>query len=271
MFKIGDFAKLARVPVRTLRYYDTIGLLKADTIDYTSGYRYYTARQLPIVNRILALKDLGLSLEQIALVIDGNLSDQDLHGMLRLKKMEIERYLVSEEARIGRIETWLARKDEDKETYEIILKNIPPQRVAALSAIAPNEELLAPYFEQLFEKLADYLSNSNIRCNDVGIACYLDNEFTDTNIHIQALIPVHTTHEIDNSEVTIIDLPEMKVASVAFCGGFKQLPDVYATLTQWLEYNHCEISGNTREIHMHDGDIATIEVQLPIRTLDHNA
>jgi len=63
MFKIGEFSKLSQVTVKTLRYYDEIGLLKPAEVDRFTSYRYYSVDQLPRLNRILALKDLGLSLE----------------------------------------------------------------------------------------------------------------------------------------------------------------------------------------------------------------
>lgn len=62
MIRIGLFSKLSQVPVKTLRYYNEIGLLEPAEIDSFTGYRYYSVTQLPRLNRILALKDLGLSL-----------------------------------------------------------------------------------------------------------------------------------------------------------------------------------------------------------------
>src|SRR5262245_24704386 len=72
VFKIGDFSRIARVSCRLLRYYDEIGLLKPGSIERDTGYRYYSASQLPRLNRILVLKELGLSLEEIARVLDSN-------------------------------------------------------------------------------------------------------------------------------------------------------------------------------------------------------
>ena len=59
MFSIGDFAGLGRVSVRMLRHYDAIGLLPPAHVDPHTGYRYYTASQLKVLNRVIALKDLG--------------------------------------------------------------------------------------------------------------------------------------------------------------------------------------------------------------------
>ena len=73
MLKIGEFAHLSQVTVRTLRYYDEIGLLRPAHVDPWTGYRYYSQDQLSRLHRILTLKDLGLSLEQIEPLLDDDL------------------------------------------------------------------------------------------------------------------------------------------------------------------------------------------------------
>ena len=82
MFKIGDFSRIARVSARLLRYYDELGLLRPQIVDSFTGYRLYSAAQLPQLNRILVLKQLGLNLDQIGKIMEQNLSAQDLRGML---------------------------------------------------------------------------------------------------------------------------------------------------------------------------------------------
>ena len=72
MLKIGDFSKFSRVSIKTLRYYDEIGLLKPAEVDKFTGYRYYSVDQLSRLNRIMGLKDLGLSLEEINQLLAGN-------------------------------------------------------------------------------------------------------------------------------------------------------------------------------------------------------
>ena len=89
MIKIGDFSKLAHVSIKTLHHYDDLGLLKPRHIDRYSGYRYYEIEQLSQLNRILALKDLGFSLEQVAQLLHEEVSTAEMRGMLRLKKMEL--------------------------------------------------------------------------------------------------------------------------------------------------------------------------------------
>jgi DNA-binding transcriptional MerR regulator len=60
MFSIGEFARLGTVSVRALRHDDEIGLLRPAKVDPETGYRGYSADQLGRLNRIVALKELGL-------------------------------------------------------------------------------------------------------------------------------------------------------------------------------------------------------------------
>src|ERR1041384_8327488 len=93
MFKIGEFSKLVQVSVPTLRYYDQVGLLKPVKVDNLTGYRYYSASQLPRLHRILALKGLGFSLEQIGAVLDEGLTPEQIRGMLRLRHAQLSQHL----------------------------------------------------------------------------------------------------------------------------------------------------------------------------------
>src|SRR5690349_6063348 len=107
MFKIGDFSRISQVPVTALRYYDEVGLLKPAQIDKWTGYRYYSASQLPRLNRILALRDLGFSLDQIADLLDNEVPAAEIRGMLRLRQAEMQERMEEERARLVRVETRL--------------------------------------------------------------------------------------------------------------------------------------------------------------------
>src|SRR5690349_11710414 len=89
VLKIGEFSRLAQVAVPTLRHYDQVGLLKPVAVDPATSYRSYSASQLPRLHRILALKGLGFSLEQIAAVLDEEPSPEQMRGMLRLRRAQI--------------------------------------------------------------------------------------------------------------------------------------------------------------------------------------
>src|SRR5271167_4948845 len=96
MFRIGEFAQIAQVSGRQLRFYDQLGLLQPAHTDGQTGYRYYSSRQLPRLNSILTLKELGLSLEQIGPLLKDEISPSELRAMLTTKRAQVERAFLVE-------------------------------------------------------------------------------------------------------------------------------------------------------------------------------
>src|SRR5688572_28513677 len=111
MFKIGEFSKIAQVSGRLLRYYDEIGLLKPQHIDKWTGYRYYTANQLPRLNRILALKELGLSLDQIQQLLDEDIGTDEIRKLYLERKAQLEQSLRDELVRLQQVQLRLNQLD----------------------------------------------------------------------------------------------------------------------------------------------------------------
>jgi DNA-binding transcriptional MerR regulator len=128
MFRIGEFAQIAQVSGRQLRFYDQLGLLRPAHTDQQTGYRYYSIRQLPLLNSILALKELGLSLEQIGPLLKNEISPVELRGMLTMKRAQVERSLRDEESRLRHIESRIAQIDRHGgfENYDVVIKSIAP-------------------------------------------------------------------------------------------------------------------------------------------------
>src|SRR6266568_4353810 len=124
MLKIGEFSRLSQVPVKTLRYYDEIDLFKPSQIDRFTDYRYYTLDQLTPIHSIMALKELGLSLEEIAQLLDKDLPPEQIRGMFRLKQAEAQQRLREEQARLAQIEFRLRQIEMEgmMETVDIVIK-----------------------------------------------------------------------------------------------------------------------------------------------------
>ena len=134
MFRIGEFAQIAQVSGRQLRFYDQLGLLRPAHTDQQTGYRYYSIRQLPRLNCILALKDLGLSLEQIGPLLKDELSPTELRAMLTMKRAQVEQSLREEEARLRHIKSRIAQIDRQGGIgdYDVVMKSVPPTPFLAL-------------------------------------------------------------------------------------------------------------------------------------------
>ena len=170
MLKIGEFARLGQVTVVMLHHYD-VGLLKPSKIDPLTGYRFYSSRQLHRLNRILALKDLGLSLEQIGQMLTEELSVQQLQGMLKLKQAEEKQRLKETNERLKRIEARLKQieREIDMPDYDIVVKTLPPCLVASQHLIIPTNDEVSNYLKPAFAKVSDYIQSQNAKTTD---ACF---------------------------------------------------------------------------------------------------
>src|SRR6185436_13965726 len=104
MLRIGEFSRLSQVTIKALRYYDDVGLLKPDHIDPFTSYRYYSVEQIRLIHRIVAFKELGLSLEQIAHLLDDERSSEHMRDTLRQQHAEIKQRISEDQARLAQIE-----------------------------------------------------------------------------------------------------------------------------------------------------------------------
>lgn len=147
MLKIGEFSRLSQVTIRTLRHYDNLGLLKPDYIDQTTSYRFYTVEQLPRIHRIIALKELGLSLEQIGSMLDEDLPTSEIRGMLRLKQAEIQQGMREAQRQIEMIEFHLRMIEaEDKfPDLDIVIKSLKPMHCLSFF---PKAQRISPSFKK---------------------------------------------------------------------------------------------------------------------------
>ena len=188
MFKIGEFSTLSRVSIKALRHYDDMGLLKPASVDRFTSYRYYAADQLPRLNRILALKDLGLSLEEIRRLLEEGLPAAELRGMLRIKQAELERHLAEEQARLGRVAARLQQIEEEDAmpTHEVIVKEAPSLRVASVRGIIPDYAAQAP----LWEELSAYLGQHGLKPNAACLTIYHDEDYRERDVDAEVCEPV---------------------------------------------------------------------------------
>ena len=150
MFLIGDFSQIARISTRQLRHYDELGLFQPTYIDPESGYRYYSAKQLPTLNRILVLKNLGLTLQQIKQLLDNNVSAEQIHGMLMLKRAQTEQALYAELERMRSIEDriWEIENEGVLSDEHVVLKSFPKQKFLSTRQVVPT---VVDGFELIYE------------------------------------------------------------------------------------------------------------------------
>jgi len=252
MLKIGEFSKLAQVSTKTLRHYDQYGLFRPAWIDRFSGYRYYTLSQLPRLNRILTLKDLGFSLEQIgAIMVEQRLSGNELlQGMMRLKRDELQAHIGAEQARLGRIEARLQQLEQADALPppEVLVKSVPAVQVAGV------RDLVAEYgpARAMARELNQFLQDRGLfqEAARPWIGVYHDTEFQDDGVHMELAAPL--TQPLPGTDRVIIhELPGVEnMACLLFEGPFGRLREAHQSLFIWLENSGYQADGPSRDVYL---------------------
>lgn len=271
MLKIGDFSRLGQVSIDTLRHYDSLGLLKPSEVDSTSGYRYYSFHQLGRLNRILALKDLGLSLGQIAPMLEGEISAEQLQGMLKLKRAEIEEHIDTEHERLARVESRLRQIESESNllSHDVVIKNIRPLLVASIRRVIPAHDQVI----HLFNELLDYLVPYDLR-QWRALTLWRDEGYREHAIDAEAAISLKTPVP-ETTTVKVYELPGGTMASVVHNGPYNKLHLAHNALNAWIETNGYFMNGPARDLYHYaqdplrdDDETYVTEVQVPVEKIE---
>lgn len=270
MLKIGDFSRLSRISVKALRYYDEIGLLKPVKVDQFTSYRYYSADQLPKLNYIVALKNLGLSLEEIGTLINNNLSPSQMRDLFILKQAELRQRVNEEQRRLEQVEKLLKQieKEGTMPDYQIVVKKVEPQLVAAMRGILPTYGDVGQLYGEIFKHLAKKMIFKP--AGPTMLICY-DTEYKERDVDVEVVVPIKKSIS-SSDKVKIYELPALEQAACTiYKGAYEGISEAYNALMTWIETNGFQIAGPDREIYLtspydtKDPAKYVTEIQFPIK------
>jgi DNA-binding transcriptional MerR regulator len=280
MFRIGEFSLIAQVSGRLLRYYDEIGLLSPEYTDPQTGYRYYSAGQLPRLNRILVLKELGLGLDQIARLLDQAASSEEIRGMLLLRKAQITQAMQEDLAQLQRVEARLDQLDAFGQTAipDVVVKTVPPQHHLALREVFPDVAAVRRCVERVATLVPHKMPASSLG----HIAFVIHSQLFDPDaldLEVGYLLAGNTCKipaAVQLSEERVLtarDLPAVEsMATLVHAGSLSDIHRSYGLLGTWVEQQQWQIVGQGRQVFLQlpqpDQDEAVIELQLPVKKAD---
>jgi DNA-binding transcriptional MerR regulator len=270
MFKIGEFSKLTQVSVRMLRYYDETGLFKPAQIDKFTGYRSYSVDQIPILHRIIFLRDSGFQVSEIAAALK-NWDNDHIIEELKNKKNEIQSLIRSEQKRAEAIDSAIGDLKNEKivTRCNVALKKIPTYPVLALRKIIPD------YFAEgkLWAELGEFMEREHIRLpqNTLNFAVYYDTEYKEADVDVEVCAVLFEPGAYRNS-VLFRETEEVEtMACVMVYGPFENIGPAFASFAQWLtEHEEYKMSGQNRQIvhrgpwNEKDPGKYLTEIQIPV-------
>ena len=275
MFRVGEFSRIARVTIETLRHYDAIGLFRPATVDPFTGYRYYKADQLQTLHQILALKEVGLSLEEIKSILHDNPTIERVRDMLNAQLALAESTINEAQHRRERILTRLHSLEVDATipSYEISLKSVDMCTIAAVRETIPTVEQIPQRWNEIFTLIAEWIRANKLPMG-FPMALYHDESYTSIQVDTECAFMIHGI-EIEKipepkHPIVIRQMDEVSQAASVIVAGFHQkvngLKPAYIALGQWIANNGYHITAAPREIYYGSpatGDF-TAEIQFPV-------
>jgi DNA-binding transcriptional MerR regulator len=267
MLKIGDFSRLCQVPVKTLRYYEELGLIQPAQVDAFTSYRYYAVDQLTQIYRILALKDLGFSLEEIGRLLKEGVSPDELRGMLRLRQSEQLERVAEEQERLARIEARLRliEKEAAMPNHAILLKTSDPMWIASVREVIENYRAVGRLYPEVYAQIGAAAATA------VPVALW-HNEDSYKERDVDAEAGLLLKHPVTvGGRVQVRELPPVEVATLIHSGSWSKLSSAYDDLARWIAEHGYQLAGPAREIYWkaspesrQDDESYVTEIQLPV-------
>lgn len=266
LYRIGMFAAMGHVTIKTLRHYDEQGLLKPEYVEEDNGYRYYSASQIAELHRIIALRNMGFSLEDIKNIQNGK-SQKEL---LLTKKQALLKEIARLTESLARIESCLAEEDLQL-SAPVLIKSLPEVTVATMTCRIDS-----------YDCLFDVMPKMGAEMERLGCVCaepdycfthYLEPGYKEEAILIETCESVKEKKK-DSDLVKFQVFPEVKEAACIFHkGSYADFSKTYAVILRFIEENGYEICGNIRESYI-DGvwnkeskEDWLSEIQIPLRKI----
>jgi DNA-binding transcriptional MerR regulator len=267
MYRIGAFSTLTQIPIKTLRYYDEVGVLIPARVERATGYRYYEAIQVQRLNRILVYRDLGFSLREIRALLADDVPADQVRGMLRRKREQLERDVLRERARLARASAWLDLLDGSGRlaAHEVAVRDHRSCLVASVRDVLASHDECERLFEELDHEIAAERYPAFQRgaiwhaCADGAIDC-----------EVFVVLPARVSLK---GRGRLRELPGHQIASLVYRGD-EDYPRAYRELRRWLAVSGVEVLGPKREMFLADSDDAdapVTEIQFPIAVASASA
>jgi len=274
VFKIGEFSRIARVSARQLRFYDELGLLKPGVVDPSSGYRFYTTSQLQRLNRILVLKELGLSLEQIGGVIDQEASADQLRAMLLVRRSDAERALAEETARLKQIEARIAQLDAGAlaDLDDVLIRAEPARRIVTVRDTVGSFYEARGIIGQLAQTLPKHLPR-DVLGTLIGIAHSAEFEPDAIDVELGFVLNGAVTASLPalgSRTLAMRELPAVPHMAVCVRVGLPEHAHlITGKIGQFVEANGYRLAGPGREVFLRPPrpdrmEESVVEMQFPV-------
>lgn len=246
MYQIGLFSRICHVTVKTLRYYDEIGLLTPAYINQENGYRFYTSEQLVKFHHIASLRQLGFSITEIFAFIQ----EKNVSQLLEQRRSELQQQIQESSDKLSRINHYLQQiQQEKKMQYQAVVKEIPDCIVYSKRFIAPSFDSYMELIPLIGKEITQANPKLTLASPAYCFIIYHDKEFKDKNIDAEYCEAVNE-FGTNTGDIVFKTIPSTTAVTVMHKGPYHTLRNAYIYLMQWMEDNGYIATDNPRESYI---------------------
>jgi DNA-binding transcriptional MerR regulator len=244
---IGDFSRATHMTVGTLRHYHELGLLEPAEVDQHTGYRRYTAGQIPTAQVIRRLRDLGMPLEGIQSVLSA--------PSLRTRNEQIAVYLAGLEHDLGRTQSVVASLRDllvppppGGVPARIELRSLPAVTTAAITSVVDAGESAA-WLQGALGELHATLTALNVPAGGPAGGIFTDEVFTNHRGQVTIYVPCPEPVR-PMGRVTSLVVPAAELAVIEHRGPPAEVDRAYGALAAYVARHALAVDGPIREHYL---------------------
>ncbi len=230
------------------------------------------------LNRILAFKGLGFSLEQIGTVLNEGLSAEQMRGMLRIRQAQITQQLAEMQNQLLEVAVRLEQieRADQLTAYDVLLKQGAPQLVAIVRAILPSHSSSGQLFGEVYRMIGAHVAEALGPHPGEGgatMVLWYDNEFKSTAVDGAAAFIIRKRIP-DRGRMRVEELPATLMAATVHNGSYNTIGQAHLAVINWIDANGYRKIGPDREVYLYnahpirlDDPTYVTEIQYPVERL----
>lgn len=240
-YSIGDFSKISRLGIKTLRYYHEIGLLIPIRIDKFTSYRYYDEKSLSRVETINRLKELDFPLETIKEILANHQDDKGLIQYMQTRLSEVDQQLEEYSAIREKLEAFIRIESVVPEPAgDVAIKDVPDMFIASIR--------FKGRYSDIDEHMTRLFGIFGTVANGPPFCLYHDEHHADENMNIECSLPI--LRKMPAAGINYYTLPGARMITIMHEGDYVNIWRAYQKIVDYLNKKDLPIRPPSREIYL---------------------